>query len=84
MNTTELPAAVAAYLSSNRDELFEFTETLLSHDTQNPPGRTVEFGFGTQTAHGTDGYTTTEALVRNAISYGTLPVLYEQLTSADE
>jgi hypothetical protein len=25
----------------------------------------------------------TEALVRNAISYGTLPVLYEQLTSAD-
>jgi succinyl-diaminopimelate desuccinylase len=44
---------------------------------------TVEFGFGTQTAHGTDEYTTTEALVRNAISYGTLPVLYEQLTSAD-
>jgi len=44
---------------------------------------TVEFGFGTQTAHGTDEYTTTEALVRNAISYGTLPVLYKQLTSAD-
>lgn len=44
---------------------------------------TVEFGFGTQTAHGTDEYTTTEALFRNAISYGTLPVLYEQLTSAD-
>jgi len=44
---------------------------------------TVEFGFGTQTAHGTDEYTTTEALVRNAISYGTLPVLYEQLTRAD-
>jgi succinyl-diaminopimelate desuccinylase len=44
---------------------------------------TVEFGFGTQSAHGTDEYTTTEALVRNAISYGTLPVLYEQLTSAD-
>jgi succinyl-diaminopimelate desuccinylase len=44
---------------------------------------TVEFGFGTQTAHGTDEYTTTETLVRNAISYGTLPVLYDQLTSAD-
>jgi succinyl-diaminopimelate desuccinylase len=44
---------------------------------------TVEFGFGTQTAHGTDEYTTTEALVRNAISYGTLPVLYEQFTSTD-
>ncbi|WP_018257374.1 M20 family metallopeptidase [Halomicrobium katesii] len=44
---------------------------------------TVEFGFGTQTAHGTDEYTTTEALVRNAISFGTLPALYEQLTSAD-
>jgi succinyl-diaminopimelate desuccinylase len=45
---------------------------------------TVEFGFGTQSAHGTDEYTTTEALVRNAISYGTLPVLYDQLTSTDE
>jgi succinyl-diaminopimelate desuccinylase len=44
---------------------------------------TVEFGFGTQTAHGTDEHTTTEALVRIAISYGTLPVLYEQLTSTD-
>jgi len=44
---------------------------------------TVEFGFGTQTAHGTDEYTTTEALVRNVISYGTLPVLYEQRTSTD-
>jgi len=45
---------------------------------------TVEFGFGTQTAHGTDEYTTTEALIRNAVSYGTLPVLYKRLTSADE
>jgi succinyl-diaminopimelate desuccinylase len=44
---------------------------------------TVEFGFGTQTAHGTDEYTTTDALVRNAISYGTLPVLYEQFTRSD-
>jgi succinyl-diaminopimelate desuccinylase len=44
---------------------------------------TVEFGFGTRTAHGTDEYTTTEALVRNAVSYGTLPVLYEQHTSTD-
>jgi succinyl-diaminopimelate desuccinylase len=42
MNTTELPAAVADYLSTNRDELFEVTETLLSHETQNPPGRTVD------------------------------------------
>ena len=42
---------------------------------------TVEFGFGTQTAHGTDEYTTTEALVRNATSYGTLPVLYDRLTT---
>lgn len=44
---------------------------------------TVEFGFGTQTAHGTDEYTTTEALVRNAISYGTLPVLYGRLAGAE-
>lgn len=44
---------------------------------------TVEFGFGTQTTHGTDEYTTTGALARNAISYGTLPILYEQLASAD-
>jgi succinyl-diaminopimelate desuccinylase len=43
---------------------------------------TVEFGSGTD-RRGTDGCTTTEALVRNAISYGTLPVLYAQLTSAD-
>lgn len=45
---------------------------------------TAEFGFGTQTAHGSDEYTTTEALVRNAISYGMLPVLYEQLTDVVE
>jgi succinyl-diaminopimelate desuccinylase len=44
---------------------------------------TVEFGFGTQSAHGTDEHTTREALVRNAISYGTLPILYEQLISGD-
>lgn len=44
---------------------------------------TVEFGFGTQTAHGTDEYTTTEALIRNVISYGTLPVLYGRLAGAD-
>jgi succinyl-diaminopimelate desuccinylase len=212
MDTSTLPAAVAEYLAANRTELFDITETLVGHDTQNPPGRTVdivewlettldetalavercavdpekpnlivtlpgrtdrtlcfnghldtvpfdesdwaydplgerdgdriygrgatdmkgavaaivqvalayarteteppvtlqfafvsdeetggdakvlrhdgiptvEFGFGTQTAHGTDEYTTTEALVRNAISYGTLPVLYERLTSADK
>lgn len=38
----------------------------------------VEFGFGTQTAHGTDEYTTTEALVRNATAYAILPYEYEQ------
>jgi len=44
---------------------------------------TVEFGFGTQTAHGVDEYTTTEALVRNAVSYGALPVLYAQSAGVD-
>jgi len=44
---------------------------------------TVEFGFGTRTAHGTDEHTTTEALARNAVSYATLPVLYERLLSGD-
>lgn len=44
---------------------------------------TVEFGFGTQTAHGTDEYTTTEALERNAVSYGTLPVLYGRFGTVD-
>lgn len=37
---------------------------------------TVEFGFGTQTAHGTDEYTTTGALVRNATAYAALPDEY--------
>lgn len=45
---------------------------------------TVEFGFGTQTAHGSDEYTTSEALVRNTISYGTLPVLYNRVTASEE
>ncbi|MEZ3117497.1 M20 family metallopeptidase [Halobaculum sp. MBLA0147] len=40
---------------------------------------TVEFGFGTQTAHGVDEYTTTEALRRNVVSYATIPVLYGRL-----
>jgi len=40
MNTSGLPTAVAEYLSTNRTELFEFTETLVGHETQNPPGRT--------------------------------------------
>jgi succinyl-diaminopimelate desuccinylase len=30
---------------------------------------TVEFGFGTRTAHGTDEHTTTEALARNVTAY---------------
>ncbi|MFB6087758.1 MAG: M20/M25/M40 family metallo-hydrolase, partial [Haloarculaceae archaeon] len=37
---------------------------------------TVEFGFGTQTAHGTDEYTTVEALDRNARAYAALPHEY--------
>lgn len=37
---------------------------------------TVEFGFGTQTAHATDEYTTTEALSRNATAYTHLPYEY--------
>jgi succinyl-diaminopimelate desuccinylase len=37
---------------------------------------TVEFGFGTQTAHGTDEYTTVEALRRNATAYALLPYTY--------
>lgn len=39
----------------------------------------VEFGFGTQTAHGTDEYTTTDAMVRNVTAYAILPSVYEQL-----
>ncbi len=39
---------------------------------------TVEFGFGTQTAHGTDEYTTKRALLRNVTSYATVPVLYDE------
>ena len=38
---------------------------------------TVEFGFGTQTAHGTNEYTTTQALVRNATAYSAVPYEYE-------
>jgi succinyl-diaminopimelate desuccinylase len=45
---------------------------------------TVEFGFGTQTAHGTDEYTTTEALVRNATAFGILPYRYEQRLRSGE
>jgi succinyl-diaminopimelate desuccinylase len=39
---------------------------------------TVEFGFGTQTAHGVDEYTTTDALVRNVTAYALLPYEYEK------
>jgi succinyl-diaminopimelate desuccinylase len=44
---------------------------------------TVGFGFGTQTAHGADEYTTTAAVARNAVGNGTVPVLYEQLGPSD-
>jgi len=44
---------------------------------------TVEFGFGTQTAHGTDEYTTTDALARNVTAYAVLPYEYaEQVAGA--
>lgn len=39
---------------------------------------TVEFGFGTQTAHGTDEYTTEQALARNVTAYAILPQAYAQ------
>jgi len=42
---------------------------------------TVEFGFGTQTAHGTDEYTTTGALARNATAYALLPYEYDPDTA---
>jgi succinyl-diaminopimelate desuccinylase len=42
---------------------------------------TVEFGFGTQTAHGTDEYTTTDALIRNVTAYALLPYEYDRRTA---
>ena len=42
MDTSDLPTPVAEYLSANRTELFEFTETLVGYETQNPPGRTID------------------------------------------
>jgi hypothetical protein len=44
---------------------------------------TVGFGFGTQPAHGTDEYTTTGALVRNATAYAILPYEYERLETGN-
>lgn len=41
---------------------------------------TVEFGFGTHTAHGTDEFTTTLALDQNAAAYAALPYEYDQRT----
>lgn len=37
---------------------------------------TVEFGFGTDTVHAVDEYTTTEALSRNAAVYARLPAIW--------
>lgn len=42
MDTSALPTAVAESLSTNRPELFSFAERLIGHETQNPPGRTVD------------------------------------------
>jgi succinyl-diaminopimelate desuccinylase len=39
---------------------------------------TVEFGFGAQSAHGTDEYTTTKAMSRNATAYALLPYEYAE------
>jgi succinyl-diaminopimelate desuccinylase len=44
---------------------------------------TVEFGFGTQTAHGVDEYTTVEALDRNARSYAAVPYEYARRLDHD-
>ena len=41
MDTTPLPTPVAEYLADNRTELFEYAETAVGYETQNPPGRTV-------------------------------------------
>jgi succinyl-diaminopimelate desuccinylase len=41
---------------------------------------TVEFGFGTQTAHGVDEYTTTTALARNVTAYALLAHEYADAT----
>ena len=38
----------------------------------------VEFGFGTDTAHGTDEYTTTQALERNVAAYAQIPYEYRR------
>lgn len=37
---------------------------------------TVEFGFGTQTAHGVDEYATRDALIRHVTGYALLPYEY--------
>jgi len=42
---------------------------------------TVEFGFGSQTAHGTDEYTTTTALEQMVTAYATIPYEYESLVA---
>lgn len=44
---------------------------------------TVEFGFGTQSVHGTDEYTTTTALSRNASAYALLPYEYAERAGGD-
>jgi succinyl-diaminopimelate desuccinylase len=44
---------------------------------------TVEFGFGTQTAHGTDEYTTVEALQHNVTAYALVPYEYAHRVDAE-
>jgi len=42
---------------------------------------TVEFGFGTDTVHAVDEYTTVEALRRNAAVYARLPTVWNAMVS---
>ena len=42
MDTSQLPGAVDEYLTTNREELYGFTERLVGFETQNPPGGTTK------------------------------------------
>lgn len=42
IDRSPLPDDLAEYLATNRSELVGFTEALVGHDTQNPPGRVVD------------------------------------------
>lgn len=42
MDTSYLSHDIDEYLSDHRPELYEFAETLIRYDTQNPLGRTID------------------------------------------